>query len=146
MVFQICWLVVRAPNHQSTNLKYLDMIHAMGLKHQMHWSDCADVQAGLHFCCLHASKSKKQIRWGPYDIGSWRHCNLTQLEYLRNEFNFWNVHGVSGKLPEVFMVPWTFQKLNLLLLFSFYYEYLKYKKNIFNLGIKTVVNWSLEVF
>ena len=30
-------------------------------------------------------------------------------DYLRNEFDFWNVHGImntSGKgLPEVFMIP-----------------------------------------
>ena len=36
------------------------------------------------------------------------------------------------------MIPWTFQKLNLLLIFTFYYKYLKYKNN-FNLGIKTVL-------
>ena len=31
------------------------------------------------------------------------------------------------------------QKTNLLLIFEIYYKYLKYKKNIFNLGIKTVL-------
>ena len=30
-------------------------------------------------------------------------------------------------------------KLNLSLIFTFYYKYLKYKHNIFNLGIKTVL-------
>ena len=30
-------------------------------------------------------------------------------------------------------------KIELLLIFTFYYRYLKYKKNIFNLGIKTVL-------
>ena len=44
---------------------------------------------------------------------------------LRNKFNFWNVHGImntSGLL---------------LLIFTFYYKYLKYKKI---LGIKTVMH------
>ena len=38
------------------------------------------------------------------------------------------------------MIPLTFQNLNLLLIFrsTFYYNNLKYK-NIFNLGIKTVL-------
>ena len=27
------------------------------------------------------------------------------------------------KIPEVFMIPWTFQKLNLLLIFTFYYTF-----------------------
>ena len=35
------------------------------------------------------------------------------------------------------MIPWTFQKMNLFLIFTFYYKYLKYK-NYFNLGIETV--------
>ena len=34
------------------------------------------------------------------------------------------------------MIPLTIQKMNLLLIFTFYYKYLKYKKH-FNLGIKT---------
>ena len=37
------------------------------------------------------------------------------------------------------MIPWTFQKVDLLLIFTFYYKYLKYKKNIFDLGNKTAL-------
>ena len=37
------------------------------------------------------------------------------------------------------MIPRTLQKLNLLLIFTFCYKYLKYK-NILNLGIKTVLS------
>ena len=59
--------------------------------------------------------------------------------YLINEFNFWNVHGImntSGLLqskwspscnfarPKVSMIPWIFQKFNLLLIFTFYYKYI----------------------
>ena len=32
------------------------------------------------------------------------------------------------------------QKMNLLLIFEIYYKYLKYKNNIFDLGIKTVLH------
>ena len=41
------------------------------------------------------------------------------------------------------MIPPTFQKLNLLLIFSFYYKYLKYKI-ISNLGIKTVLYFKYD--
>ena len=41
-----------------------------------------------------------------------------------------------GKRPEVFMIPWTFQKLNLLLIFTFYNLYIKI---IYNLGYKTIL-------
>ena len=41
------------------------------------------------------------------------------------------------------MIPWTFQKLNSLLIFTFYHKYLKYKKKI-NLGIKTVLYMYLK--
>ena len=34
-----------------------------------------------------------------------------------------------SKRPEVFMIPWTFQKLNLLLIFTFYNKYLNYKSS-----------------
>ena len=51
--------------------------------------------------------------------------------YLRNEFNFWNVHGImntSGLLQSKWSPkPWTDQNLNLLLIFTFSYKYLKYK-------------------
>ena len=62
--------------------------------------------------------------------------------YLRNEFDFWNVHGImntlglmqskwspkaSLTLHEAFAWGLTFQKLNLLLIFTFYYKYLKYR-------------------
>ena len=50
------------------------------------------------------------------------------------------------KIPKVFMIPWTFQKFNLLLIFTFYYKYLKYKKKIFNLWIKTDVYWKCNRF
>ena len=39
------------------------------------------------------------------------------------------------KRPEIFMIPWTFLKLNLLLIFTFYYKYLKYWI-FYNLGKK----------
>ena len=39
----------------------------------------------------------------------------------------------------------TFQKLNLLLIFTLYYNYLKYKKNIFDLRIKTVLHLNIIV-
>ena len=63
--------------------------------------------------------------------------------HLRNEFDFWNVHGIMNtsvsckvseaqrasrslcQRPEAFMIPLTFQKLNFLLIFTFYYKYLK---------------------
>ena len=78
--------------------------------------------------------------------------------YLRNELNFWNVHRVmntSGLLqskwtPKGFTLTlqeirsirdsMNIPKLNLLLIFTFYYKYLKYKKNVYNLGIKTVLH------
>ena len=37
------------------------------------------------------------------------------------------------------MIPWTFQKWNLLLIFSFYYKYLIYRNYIYNLRNKTVL-------
>ena len=43
------------------------------------------------------------------------------------------------KRPEVFMIPWIDQKLNSFFIFTFYHKYLKYKKDIFKLGIKTVL-------
>ena len=39
----------------------------------------------------------------------------------------WGLHLLC-KRPEVFMIPWTDQKLNLFFIFTFYYQYLKYKK------------------
>ena len=56
---------------------------------------------------------------------------------LRNHEYFGSLAKLC-KIPEVFMIPRTFQYLNLLLIFTFNYEYLKYK-NYFNLGIKTVL-------
>ena len=70
---------------------------------------------------------------------------------FKNEFNFSNVHGImniSGFLQKGLHVNFeetrsihdamNRSKLNLLLIFTFYYRYLKYeKKNDFNLGIKT---------
>ena len=51
--------------------------------------------------------------------------------YLRNESNFWNVHGIintSGLLESGFTITLhKTQKLNLLLIFTFYYNYLKYE-------------------
>ena len=43
------------------------------------------------------------------------------------------------KRSEVFIIPWTFRKTNSFLIFTFYYKYLKYRKNILNLGIKNVL-------
>ena len=90
--------------------------------------------------------AKSGIYW------TWRHLNLSIYYYVsgkpRDEFNFWNVHGImttSGlllvsearceasrslwKRPFVCMIPWTGtdQKFNLLLIFTFYYKYLNYK-------------------
>ena len=42
------------------------------------------------------------------------------------------------------MIPRTFQKLNILLIFTFCYKYLKYK-NYFNLGIKTALYLNMIV-
>ena len=70
---------------------------------------------------------------------------------LRNELDFWNVHGIlntSGllqseaqryscyfcKRPEVFMISRTDQKSKLLLIFIFYYKNLKYRNYFYNLG------------
>ena len=55
------------------------------------------------------------------------------------ESEAWRASPRLCKKYEVFMIPLTIQKLNLLLIFTFYNKYLKYK-NIFNLGIKTVFN------
>ena len=55
---------------------------------------------------------------------------------LRNKFNFWNVHRImntSGLLQETRSIhdSMNIQKLNLLLIFTFYYKYLKFKKKYF---------------
>ena len=42
------------------------------------------------------------------------------------------------KRPEAFMILQTFQKLNLLLMFTFYYKYLIYCNFFYNLGDKTI--------
>ena len=68
---------------------------------------------------------------------------VTEYAALRNEFDFWTVHGImyaSGLLqskwsPNVnfaFMIPWIFQKLNLLHIFTYNYKILKYKKIYIN--------------
>ena len=59
--------------------------------------------------------------------------------YLRNEFDFWNVHGIintSGLLQETRSIHNSMNrpKLNLFLIFTFYYKYLKIEK----IGNKTV--------
>ena len=47
---------------------------------------------------------------------------------------------VSCKVSEALIMNTSaFHKFNLLLIFTFYYKYLKYKKYFFNLGIKTVL-------
>ena len=56
---------------------------------------------------------------------------------IRNEFSFWNVCGImntSGRLQSIsearihvniaIMIPRSFQKLNILLIFTFYYKYI----------------------
>ena len=59
-------------------------------------------------------------------------AQMIMVSVLRNEFNFWNVHGImnTSVIKD--------QKLNLLLIFTFDYKYLNYKNN-FNLEIKTVL-------
>ena len=63
-----------------------------------------------------------------------KETNIVKLRSvrLRNEFNFWNVHGLmktSGLLQNFERDPkYSFQKLKLLLIFTFYYKYLKYEK------------------
>ena len=81
--------------------------------------------------------------------------NFKSCVHLRYEFDFWNVHGIMntrGLLQSKWSPSLTLQetrsihdsmnrpKLNLLLIFTFYYKYLIYIiKFIFNLGNKTVL-------
>ena len=48
---------------------------------------------------------------------------------LRNELDFWNVHGIMNAS-------------GLFLIFTFYHKYLKYKKN-HNLGNKTIFFFNM---
>ena len=71
--------------------------------------------------------------------------------HLRNEFDFWNIYGImntSGLLhsnwsplqdTQSIHDSMNIPKLNLLLIFTFYYKYLKYR-NYFDLGNKTVLD------
>ena len=69
--------------------------------------------------------------------------------YLRNEFDFWNVHGIMNTLgllkserealassslckrPKASMIPCTDQKLNLLRIIACYNKYLKYRNYLY---------------
>ena len=99
------------------------------------WSDCAYAQAGLRLC--------------------WSHIPNCWKSHALAQFNFWKIHGIMNTLVSCkklkpkgpkwlhvnFAKTWsrTDQKLNLFFILTFYYRYLEYKKNIYILGIKTVL-------
>ena len=76
-------------------------------------------------------------------------CILSTLKaYLRNEIDFWIVHGIMiterlhVNLARDLKYSWFNEyskKLNILVIFAFYYKYLKYIEIIYNFGNKTVL-------
>ena len=60
---------------------------------------------------------------------------------------FWNVHGIMNTMQEIRSIHdfMNRSKIEFIFIFTFYYRYLKYK-NIFNLGIKTVLFLKYDRF